>query len=91
MRSYLAKVAFLVIVGAPEIAAACSVCFTGRSDGTRVAFIATTAGMTALPLLLIGGLVWWLRRRALQIQDSERAAALARPTGTRPRASEATS
>ncbi len=53
----------------PKMAAACAVCFTGRADETRIAFIATTGLLTALPILLIGSLVWWLRRRAHQIRD----------------------
>ncbi len=89
MKSYIARAAALAILLAPDIAAACSVCFSGRSDETRVAFIATTALLTALPLLLIGSLVWWLRRRALQIQQSERVAT--RERSRRPRASEVTS
>ncbi len=56
---------------APNTAFACAVCFTGRSDETRIAFIATTVLMTALPLLMIGSLVWWLRRRAQQIQREQ--------------------
>ena len=94
MRSYFTRLVVLAVVFAPEIAAACSVCFSGRSDQTRTAFIATTGLLTALPLLLIGALVWWLRRRAGQIQRSEsalRAASLDRPTDPQPRASEATS
>jgi NADH:ubiquinone oxidoreductase subunit 3 (subunit A) len=89
MRSYFARVAMLAIVLTPEIATACSVCFSGRSDETRVAFIATTALLTALPLLLIGGFVWWLRRRAMQMQQSERA--LRAAPEPQPRVSEATS
>ena len=85
------RAAALAIVFAPEVASACSVCFSGRSDETRIAFIATTAFLTALPLLLIGGLVWWLRRRALQIQQGERAAHLDRPAEAQPRTSEAIS
>ena len=54
---------------APKMAVACAVCFTGREDETRIAFIATTGILSALPILLIGSLVWWLRRRARQIQD----------------------
>ena len=88
MKSYIARITALAILLAPEIAAACSVCFSGRSDETRVAFIATTALLTALPLLLIGTLVWWLRRRAIQIQQSERVATLER--SPEPRASEVT-
>jgi len=56
---------------APRIAQACAVCFSGRSDETRVAFIATTAFLTLLPMVLIGGVVWWLRRRAIAIRSAE--------------------
>ena len=89
MNSYLARAVALAVLLAPDIAAACSVCFSGRSDETRVAFIATTALMTALPLLLIGSLVWWLRRRALQHQQRDRLEILERSTERR--ASEVTS
>ena len=47
---------------APRAAQACAVCSTGREDETRVAFIVTTAFMTALPLLVLGGGFWLLRR-----------------------------
>ncbi len=50
----------LAVLLAPQAADACSVCFSGQ-DQARVAFIVTTAFMTALPLLLIGGFVFWLR------------------------------
>jgi len=61
----------------PQLAAACAVCFTGRADETRIAFLATTGLLSALPILLIGSLVWWLRRRAHQIRDEhERASAI---------------
>ncbi len=53
----------------PRLAAACAVCFTGRADETRVAFLVTTGLLSALPILLIGSLVWWLRRRAHKIRD----------------------
>jgi hypothetical protein len=70
----LIKFAFAVMTSTaillvPQLATACSVCFTGRADETRVAFIATTGLLTALPILLVGSLVWWLRRRAHQIRD----------------------
>jgi len=55
----------------PHLATACSVCFTGRADETRIAFIVTTGFLTALQVLLIGSLIWWLRRRAQQIHDEQ--------------------
>ena len=69
MKLTLAVMISTAVLLVPRISAACAVCFTGRADETRIAFIATTGLMTALPLLLIGSLVWWLRRRAQQIRD----------------------
>ena len=61
----------------PRLAAACAVCFTGRADETRIAFLVTTVLLSALPILLIGSLVCWLRRRAHHIRDEhERASAI---------------
>lgn len=56
----------LVLV--PRLAAACAVCFSGRSDEARVAFLATTVLLTGLPLLMIGSVVWWLIRRAREVR-----------------------
>jgi hypothetical protein len=52
--------AFLVLAGSAD---ACAVCFQAKTDASRIAFIASTAAMTALPLVVIGGLVWWVRKR----------------------------
>ena len=52
-----------LLVGWPGVAGACAVCFTGRTDETRIAFGISTAFMTALPLIVIGCFAWWLRRR----------------------------
>jgi len=61
----------------PKMAAACAVCFTGRADETRIAFLVTTVLLSALPILLIGSLVCWLRRRAHHIRDEhERVSAI---------------
>jgi len=54
-------VGFLVLT--PQLAEACSVCGAGRDEANRVAFIVTTAFMSILPLLIIGGLIMWLRAR----------------------------
>ena len=68
------KLALVVMISTalwlvPKMAVACAVCFTGREDETRIAFIATTGILSALPILLIGSLVWWLRRRAHRVRD----------------------
>jgi high-affinity Fe2+/Pb2+ permease len=62
-----------LLVWAPSLASACSVCFTGKTDETRQAFIGTTVFMTFLPLLLVGCVVWWLRRRAIAIREAHEA------------------
>jgi len=58
-----------VVLSAPRIAAACAVCFAGQNDETRGAFLATTGLLSALPLVMIGSLIWWLHRRSRQIRD----------------------
>ncbi len=69
MKLALAAMISTSVLLVPRLAAACAVCFTGRTDETRTAFLVTTGLLTALPILLIGSLIWWLRRRAHQIRD----------------------
>ena len=64
----MSRLVAAAVVLSPRVALACSVCSAGRDDETRAAFIATTGFMTLLPLVLIGGLVWWLRRRARELE-----------------------
>lgn len=64
MRSWVLGLFAALIVAWPGVAAACAVCFSGRTDETRIAFGVSTAFMTALPLLVIGSFAWWLHRRA---------------------------
>lgn len=52
-----------VILLTPAWAQACSVCFSAR-EGTRSAFLITTIALSLLPLGLIGGVIFWLRRKA---------------------------
>jgi hypothetical protein len=56
----LACTAALLLV--PELARACPVCMGGAEEEVRKAFIITTAFLSACPLLMVGALVWWLRR-----------------------------
>jgi len=55
--------AALLLALLPADAWACAVC-NDPKDKNRIAFLATTAFLTALPLSLIGGLLAYLRRRA---------------------------
>lgn len=58
-------VAVLAVALVPELARACSVC-SGGSEQSRTAFIVTTAFLSILPPLLVGGFAFWLRARARQ-------------------------
>jgi len=48
---------------APAAALACPVC-SPSTEQNRLAFLGTTALLSFLPLGMIGGGVWWLRRHA---------------------------
>ena len=71
----LSGIVALALVLAPELAAACAVCSAGRDDENRFAFLMMTLFMSATPLLLIGGLVYWIRGRFLaqQVQEAQEA------------------
>ena len=72
-----AGVLFVLTVIFPDVAHACPVCFDSREEN-RVAFIATTAFLTFLPLGLIGAMVFTLFRlhaKAKSEQDEARPAA----------------
>lgn len=58
------------VLAAPALALACPVCFSAKDEASRIAFLATTVFLTALPLVLIGGVVMWLTRR---VQAAEQA------------------
>jgi len=62
-----------VLAALPRAAEACAVCMSGREDDTQRAFLAGTLLLSTLPLALIGGIAWWIRRRV-----REEAAAAAR-------------
>ena len=54
--------ALIALVGVPEVAHACAVCFDGPGE-TRMAFLTTTAFLTLLPLGIVAGAGAWLRKR----------------------------
>jgi hypothetical protein len=54
-------------LASPDVARACAVCTGGQTDEVRYAFIWTTAFLSLLPPALIGGLIWFVRRRAREI------------------------
>ena len=73
MRANDTWIAVALVAGVlcvPDLAQACAVCGAGQEEDTRVAFIATTAFLTFLPLTMMGGAVWWLRRRVRRLEAS---------------------
>ena len=63
-------VALLLLVLLPEVAAACPVCFDPREEN-RLAFLATTAFLSLLPLGMVAGAGVWYRRRAREMEELE--------------------
>jgi hypothetical protein len=47
---------------APRVSQACAVCIGGQSDVTQRAFLVGTLILSTLPLILIGGIVFFVRR-----------------------------
>ena len=60
--------AVLLVAAFPDVAHACPVCFD-RDDEARLAFLATTGLLTLLPLGLVAGTGWWIRKRARELED----------------------
>lgn len=55
----------ILALASPEVQA-CSVCFDSNAE-RRSAFLAATLFLTLTPLSLVLGIVWWLARRARQL------------------------
>jgi hypothetical protein len=70
----LGLLACLILVS-PSVAEACAVCFSGRSDEQREAFLITTGFLTFLPLILLGLAVLAFIRRVRRIEAENDAVA----------------
>jgi high-affinity Fe2+/Pb2+ permease len=70
MTTRLAACAAFVLALLPAVAQACAVC-GGYADRNRAAFLGTTILLSLLPLGLIGGAIWWLRRTVLRHERFE--------------------
>ena len=66
----LGFVAFVAIVSIAEPAFACAVCFDANEE-SRGAFLGTTIFLSLFPLGMIGGLIFWIWRRAVAINAEE--------------------
>ena len=57
---------------APALASACSVCFSAKNRDNQIAYLATTGFLTFLPLLMVGALVLWIRKRSRELDEAPR-------------------
>jgi hypothetical protein len=58
----------------PAVAWACPVCFAARDEAERLALLATTVFLTSLPVLMIGGIIYWVVRRSSELDANMNAA-----------------
>jgi hypothetical protein len=75
LRAAFHGVLATALVLAPQAALACPKCLSGRSDETRLAYLLTTVFLSVFPLLMIGGLAFWLVRRARVLNGAQQASA----------------
>ena len=54
----------------PDVAWACPVCFS-NDDDSRIAFLATAGLLTFLPLGMVAGTAYWLRKRSQEDEDED--------------------
>jgi hypothetical protein len=52
----------VAVAWAADLAYACPSCASPLEEN-RQAFVDTTVFLTVLPLMMIGGFIWWLRRK----------------------------
>jgi hypothetical protein len=58
----------------PSVALACPLCLGSMSEANRLAFLGTMVLLTSLPVIMIGGLIFWIAKRA-SASDADQAAA----------------
>jgi hypothetical protein len=83
-RPFAFAAASALLAAAPRAAEACAVCAPGQ--GGQGNFLLGTVLLSTLPLAMVGGLVWYLRRRA-RAQEREQAARVAPAAALGPSAS----
>ncbi len=78
-----------LVIAAPAAVSACSVCTAGRDEENQLAFLLSTLFMSALPLVVIGTIVFvfWRRLQKLEAEEAAREAlsAAPSPSGSRKR------
>ena len=60
--------AAIAVAWAADLAYACPSCASPLEEN-RQAFVDTTVFLTVVPLMMMGGFIWWLRRRIRAMDD----------------------
>lgn len=60
--------AALFFASMADWARACPSCASPLEEN-RQAFVDTTIFLTVVPLVMIGGLIWWIRRKAREMEN----------------------
>jgi len=70
-RALMGLGAWAVVVLVPSVSAACAVCTAGRDEENQMAFLLSTLGMSLMPLVAIGTLVFvvWRRFQKLEAEN----------------------
>ncbi len=74
MRRTLQLALCVLLAWIPTVALACPSCLASTKEDTRNAFIFTTGLLSVLPILLLGLVVWWARKRYVHIDEPAPAA-----------------
>ena len=69
-RARISAIVLVLLAALPEVVLACPVCFES-SDENRMAFLATTAFLSLLPLGMVGSAGLWLRKRSRELDALE--------------------
>lgn len=73
----------VVLAVFPAVALACPVCFDPK-ETTRSAFLGSTAFLSLLPLLMMGGVGWFIRSKVRAAKQAARLATVHAIEPTRP-------
>lgn len=72
LRAWAIPILPVLLLGLPRAAEACAVCSPAQDEPVREAFLVTTIFLSVLPLFLVGGFAWWLRRRVRESEAQRR-------------------
>ena len=59
----------VALAWAADLAGACPSCASPLEEN-RQAFVDTTIFLTVVPLMMMGGFIWWLRRKIREIDEA---------------------